>query len=420
MKYLAPLLLVLLASACGEKQYNEIELMPSPVAFTSGALDPFHGRDGSEFEDNTKLFYATDRAPAGDGDASEFYANERGFLLRVGSATVSMTPPASDWSEIREITLSDERKFKRTLEVTAVDEIGPLPGRSSNPLIEQPSAQVFANTKRMFRSEINRQLAASNGRDAVIYVHGYNVDFEYPTLVSRELQHFLGYKGVFISYNWPATPSRAAYFRDLETADATRRNLRSLIRFLSEETNVRRVHLIGYSAGSRLAFETAYQIALLRQKGKTRAALGQVILVGSDLDRTYFAEALGDGLLDSVDQLSIYMSGNDSALSMSRLMFGRHRLGQVWEQTEETTPVEQKLAGLSKLSLIDVTDSPGSGVGNGHWYFRSSPWTSSDIFLTLLKGLPPQARGLVRAPNSAVWQFPDDYPDRIQRIGQSF
>ena len=412
------ILLALIVTACGEKQYNEIDLMPSPVAFTSGALDPFHGRSGADLVGQNTLFYATDRAPATEEDASDFYANRRGNLLRVGAATVKMTPRAENWAEIKDITLSANRGIDRSLTVTGVEEFGPLPVASPNPLIEQPSAQTQSQARSTFRSQINRQLAASGGRDAVIYVHGYNVDFEYPTLVSRELQHFLGYKGAFISYNWPATPSRLAYFKDLETADATRKNLRALIEFLAQETNVRRIHLIGYSAGSRLAFEATYQLALKHKSNPSRAKLGQVILIGSDLDRTYFAEALGDGLLDIMDQLSIYMSGSDSALAMSRLVFGRHRLGQVWDSTEETREVEQRLATLSKLNLIDVTDAEGAGLGNGHWYFRSSPWTSSDIFLALLKGLPPEKRGLVRSLNDAVWQFPEDYPDRIVRLSQ--
>ena len=241
----------------------------------------------------THCFTPPTARPATEEDASDFYANRRGNLLRVGAATVRMTPGAESWAEIKDITLSEDRDIKRTLTVTGVEEFGPLPVASPNPLVEQPSPQTLAQAKETFRGRVNRQLSTSGGRDAVIYVHGYNVDFEYPTLVSRELQHFLGYKGAFISYNWPATPSRSAYFRDLETADATRKNLRVLIEFLAQETNVRRIHLIGYSAGSRLAFETAYQIALKNRSNPSRAKLGQVILIGSDLDRTYFAEALG-------------------------------------------------------------------------------------------------------------------------------
>ena len=408
------LLLVLFLTACGEKQYNEIELMPSPVSVTSGAIDPFKGDTGGALNHDT-LFYATDRAPATPEDASDFYANRRGQILRVGTAEVTMSPPITTLGELRELTLSSESKKKRTLSVTGINEIGPLPIQPLNPLVQHPDAAVLANTKAAFRNQINRQLALSGGRDAYIYVHGYNVDFEYPTLAAKELHHYLGYRGAFISYNWPATPKRLAYLRDLETADATRRNLRSLIEFLSSETNVRRVHLIGYSAGSRLAFETTYQIALQRKAGHSPARLGQVILVASDLDRGYFAEAVADGLLDAVDRFSLYLSGSDSALALSRFLFGRNRLGQVWESTPETAHVEEALAGMEKLSLIDVTDAPGAATGNGHWYFRSSPWSSSDILLSLMHGQAPQNRGLERT-DGPVWRFPANYPERLHQL----
>lgn len=408
--------LATLLTACGEKLYNEIKLMPSPVVYTSGAFDPLGDRSGQELERQSTLFYATDRAPATPEDRAEFYANQRGGPLRVGTAVVAMDPPVQTLQELHTLTTSAERDRDRTLSVRKVDEIGPLKVNTPNPLANPASADVLAQASVTFRREINQQLARTGSRDAYIYIHGYNVDFAYPTLASKELQHFLGYRGAFISYNWPATPNRFAYLRDLETAQATRRNLRGLIEYLSSETDVQRVHLIGYSAGSRLTFETVYQIALMSKTGESRARLGQVILIGSDLDRHYFTEAIADGLLNSVDQLSIYMSASDSALAMSRLLFGENRLGQFSEVTEETRDNAAKLAAIDKLSLINVTNAEGAALGNGHWYFRSSPWASSDIFLTLLTGKPPAARGLERLEGEATWQFPDDYPQRLTQL----
>ena len=198
---------------------------------------------------------------------------------------------------------------------------------------------------------------------------------------------------------------------------ATRRNLRSLVEFVSENTNADRINLIGYSAGSRLTFEVTYQIALQNQSGKA-PRLGDVILISSDLDRSYFAHALADGVLDSVDRLSVYTSGTDAALGMSSLVFGRDRLGQNWdEDADDVWPaLEQGLADLKKLEIIDVTDAEESSVGNGHSFFRTSPWASSDIFLSLLTTRSAGQRGLVRAPGKPVWTFPADYPQRLRTV----
>jgi len=64
------------------------------------------------------------------------------------------------------------------------------------------------------------------------------------------------------------------------------------------------------------------------------------------------------------------------------------------------------------LRVIDVSNAEGAVSGSGHGYLRESPWVSSDVVLSLRYDLAPQERGLVRAPGSPVWTFPDDYLER--------
>lgn len=411
-----PLLISL--SACGEAVYNQIELMPSPEIYRDGAVDPFPDLKKATFEEQTKLFYVTDREPAAIDKAQTFYANARGHLLRAGTADVKISPPINDWESIRQITISAERDKKYILKVANTDEIGVLPISLTSFIDNPPAKKTIDQAGRSFAQQIDRQLSISKNKDIFIYIHGYNVDFDYSVLVSKELQHFLGYQGAFISYSWPSTPNRFAYFKDAETANATRRNLRELLQFLSDNTKARRIHLIGYSAGSRLAFEVTYQIALMNKfrNGSSPAKsprIGNVILVGSDMDRNFFGQTLTDGILDAVDHMSIYMSKSDSALNISKLFYGDHRLGQIWVNDSRSSEVEQRLINMKKLSLIDVSEAENSATGNGHWYFRSSPWASSDIFVSMLYGLSPSTRGLVRPEGQSIWMFPTDYPERL-------
>ncbi len=62
----------------------------------------------------------------------------------------------------------------------------------------------------------------------------------------------------------------------------------------------------------------------------------------------------------------------------------------------------------------DAAKNRESTAGNGHDYFRRSPWASSDILITLAYGLSPTDRGLVRAEGSPIWTFPSDYVKRLQ------
>lgn len=401
-------------AACGGGGGNSLNLMPSPEIYTVADVDPYPDEGSRQLVQQAPLFYVTDREPAAPGDNVPHYSSERGLLLRAGTANVSLSPEIKSWDEMRAITLSKQRPGRYRLSLEGVSEIGPLPTDGAEYLDNPPSAGEMAANGRAFAQKINAQLAASGSRDIFIYIHGYKNAFERPVLVSRELQHFLGYRGAFISFGWPATPNNFAYFKDLETANATVRNLRQLLAYLSENTKARKIHLLGYSAGSRLAFEATYQIALTKKAGRaSNIRLGQVILVGSDIDPSYFGQALADGLLEVPDQFTVYSSGKDSALGLASLVFARPSLGQIWSGAELNPALNRTLTDLRKLSLIDVTDAEASTAGNGHGYFRSSPWVSSDIFLSLLIQRPPGERGLTRANGNPVWQFPEDYPQRL-------
>lgn len=406
-------LLAGLLIGCGPDVYNERELMSSPILYSEAKFDPFPNLTAQNVADHTKLFFVTDRQPARDGDPQAHYNNERGYVLRAGVADIDVDPPLSSWEEAREVTLSADRAEELTLTVAGVDEFGVLPFSATQYLENAPTKASMQDAGGQFAKLIDQQLARSANKDIFIYSHGYNVDFDYSTLVSKELQHFLGYQGAFISYNWTATPSMFAYLRDQESVLSTRRYFRSLIEYLAENTRARRIHLIGYSAGSRLAFEAAYQIAL---KPGPKPKMGHLILISSDLDSSFVLQSFEDGLLDTFEDVTFYQSQTDSALAMSGLLFGRQRIGQASKPGTIPARVVDVLSQIEDFHLIDVTNAEASDAGNGHHYYRSSPWASSDLFYALLTDKKPGERGLVKMGGEPAWHFPDDYPQRLKAL----
>jgi esterase/lipase superfamily enzyme len=249
-------------------------------------------------------------------------------------------------------------------------------------------------------------------------VHGYKVDFENPLLVASELWHFLGYNGAFVASSWPTTAKKLAYFSDLESAVASARALRKLVVYIAEHSQAERIHVIGYSAGTRVVGRMLADLGILgygRSDDEIRdyLKLGHVILTGSDVDRAILGGYLLDGALRVPTSLTIYVSGTDKALGASRFMLGRDRSGQVASVDEVGSSSRQFFENTPRLRIIDVTNAEGSQSGNGHAYFRSSPWVSSDILMTLLYDLPPEQRGLVWSDELPVWVFPDDYVARL-------
>lgn len=397
-----------------------IDMMPAPSAFADWPDAPLPVGTPPVSYDDFRMLYVTDRMPAESQYEHPFYLNEPGFVLRLGGARVKAGPPGMDWEEVRRMTLASDRDAPYPLRVLSVNEFGLL-GSSVTFLNEPdlPSTTVdFAG--RRFAENVDQRLDDSGVKDIYIYVHGYRVVFDSPVLIASELWHFLGYRGAFIAYSWRSTPSALAFASDTETAVTHARNLRLFLTYLAKETQVERIHIIGYSAGTRMVVRALEQIALLNEAAsdehiREHFRIGTVIFVGADVSREGFGSATADGLLRVPERVTVYASSADSALSFSRRIFRRERLGQMWRDGMPPR-VAEFIEKKPSLEIIDVTEAAGSTSGNGHAYFRDSPWVSSDILTALAYDIEPVRRGLVKADDEPVWTFPPDYVERLRRV----
>jgi esterase/lipase superfamily enzyme len=255
-----------------------------------------------------------------------------------------------------------------------------------------------------FAEAINAQLARSNNKHVYIYTHGYRVIFENPILITAELWHFLGYDGVFIAYAWPSTPSRWAYIKDSDTSDGYARNFRLLVETIAKTTDVEQIHIMGYSNGTRLVSRAMEELKI-----------SNVMLFGSDLDAGVFGSYVADGLTDVTKRVTVYLSTHDKALGFSQMLSRRQRLGQLWGSPDAVHPQARHALKTfeDRITYINVSDAEGANTGNGHGYFRSSPWVSSDLLMTLRYGLGPLERGLIEQEDLPVYTFPPDYIARL-------
>jgi len=414
--YVLALLLIFNLAACAKKPVNEIFLMPAPDVYDAGAIDPFTDFDPIKAIPYEGMLYATDRKPAEEGDEKNIYLNERGFLLRLGVGKLQLGDNSMTWEEARKISLLKNRSEKYPLKITEVEEIGILAESYSHFI--PPEVSDIERPGKEFAAKINEKLAKSKHKDIYIYVHGYKVVFENPLLVAAELWHFLGYDGVFIAYSWPSTPKTLAYFSDLETTSLSAYNLRILLEYLARDTDTENIHIIGYSAGTRLVINALNQLALIyRDEHKETFGkylrIGHVILAGSDFDRQLFGAYIDEGILNVSKDFTIYLSEMDKALSLSKWVFNRDRLGQKWDDGKMTESIAEWLWETDEITFIDVTDAEKSTTGNGHAYFRQSPWVSSDILSTLMYDLTPEERSLQRSREWPIWQFPKDYITKL-------
>ena len=414
---------VLLFTGCASKPIDQIDLMPAPDVYGDGLLNPLPEDSPYAKIPYNGILYATDRWPASAEDEEKYYLNDRGQLLRLGVAGIKFGDKDISWEKARAVSMLKSRTEKYPITVENVDEWGIL--ESSVPFFynadPNDSNERPPDAASRYAEAINAQLKRSKHKHVYIYVHGYKVVYENPVLVSSELWHFLGYDGVFIAYAWPSTPSKFAYIKDSDTSGGFSRNLRLLIEFIAENTDAEQINILGYSNGTRLVTRALEQLAFIHQDQTPndiykKLRINNVILVGSDLDRGVFASYVADGLLNVSKHMTVYLSEHDKALGVSQLLTRRERLGQMWGAVggEMSTRTQKALEdSTDRISFINVSPAEGASVGNGHGYFRSSPWASSDVLMTLYYGLTPTERGLVKQDDLPIYTFPTDYISRL-------
>lgn len=412
------LIIVLLLPACSSNQPVQIELMAAPEIYQDEKFAPFDNQGPIRIDEPFDILYATDRVKSGDLTEWPYYLPERGHVLRLGSASVKLGDGSYTWEEVRNITLLKNRSSDYPLSINSVSEMGVLEesiGDVSKLFMEVEESDVGQT----YAKVINRRLARSKVKDIYIYTHGYKVYFDNPVLVSAELWHFLGYEGVFIAYSWPSTPSAFAYSSDLETTRYTARDFRVFLEYLAANTDAERIHIIGYSAGTRVVIDALWQLAMQHQGDSDKQLLGryrigEVMLLASDYDKDIFLNVINDRFLDVAERVTVYRSETDKALGISSWLLNRRRLGEI-DVTEGLSQQQiDMLKPNQELYLINVSSAEQASTGKGHNYFRQSPWVSSDILMALRFRLKPEDRGLYREQDSAIWQFPADYIDRLK------
>ena len=412
-----------LLSACASAPVDQIDLMPAPDVYGDGLLNPLPETNPFDRIPYDGILFATDRSPATEEDPEQYYRNDRGQVVRLGLAEIQFGKKEFTWEFARRISMLKSRSEEYPVKISSVDEWGimdsSIPYWFDTSLIGEDERPPDATAR--FADAINAQLAVSKKKHVYFFVHGYKVVFENPLLVSAELWHFLGYNGAFIAYAWPSTPSKFAYIKDSDTAAGYARNFRLLLEFVAEHTDAEEIHVIGYSNGTRLVLRAMEQLALIHDGDSAdviweQLRIRNVILVGSDLDRGVFGSYMADGILNVSKHLSIYMSPHDKALGFSQFLTRRERLGQLWGgKGGELGPLARQalIDYRDQISFINVSDAEGSDTGNGHGYFRSSPWASSDVLMSIYYGLTPEERGLVEQEDMPIFTFPPDYISRL-------
>lgn len=410
---LAPSLLAAFAFLLSGCRVHVEPLMPSPVLYTDGRMDPFPFLEDRERRPTVDILYATNRARGDDWQVIQ-YNNSLTDRVSLGAAAVRLGGPGMTWENLLAASTSSTRDAPLPIEMAGTFERGGFP-------VAEPLGDPGTDSQE-FIDAINRRVDTSFTGDIFIFVHGAKVNFYNACAFTGQLSHFIGRDMVGVAFAWPTQQNIVAYGlgKDVGHAYESGDALASLIEFLAARTHARRINILSWSAGARVVCDAVATLCERHPDStadslRSKLRLGTVYFAAGDAPLAEFLERIDD-LHAMSDRVVVSLSDADGSLSMAgKFMGGGRRIGQ------HGTPLVQAqrdhLNALERLEVVDVSygqEARGFDIG-GHRYWFNHPWCSTDTLLVLRTGLPASERGLVQVDGwRCVWALPADYPERVR------
>jgi len=412
------LLMMLFLAGCASPR----PLMPVPNLYIGEDAPELFTALPSELQDSRiDLLYVTDRVPETDDDGALTYGYGRSRSVAFGSAIVTIEPELS-WGELQRVSLEQDRSTKLSLHLSSLEERGRFP-ETPLPLvlingeaqIDPAALETLRITEQSFHAEIRRRLAFAPKPEVVLFVHGYHNDFEEAAQTLAELWHFFGREHVPILYTWPAGQGGpSGYIYDRESGEFTVHHLKTLIRSLYDNPEIKRVHMIAHSRGTDVLTSAIRELSLVaRAAGETpsdKLRYSHVVLAAPDLDLDVVSQRIiAEQIGREAKNITIYTSQEDKAIGIAERLFkSAARLGRLAIEDLQA----DDLAGIDKVEGISFIDLQEGTGGTGHAYFHSDPAASSDLILLMRYGFEPGAENgrplEFMAPG--FWMINPEYP----------
>lgn len=299
-------------------------------------------------------------------------------------------------------------------------EATPLPyARTDGALTHlQEALDVYDAQAARFQAVIADEIAQTGNRSLLVYVHGFNNDFEDSLTTLANLWHFAGRESVPVSFTWPAGNGIGplGYFRDRDAGVFSVHHTKEFLRMLAEMPEVDSIDIIAHSRGTDVV-TTALRELMIEARGagihpKLMLKTGTFIMAAPDLDVDIVRQRLqAERFSEAFEQINLYINPNDGALRLSAYLTQSVRLGAL--NNEDFAEGELQL--LRKEGLVHFIRVENVRGGFGHAYFRDNPAVLSDVVLALrTRAFPGGTLRPLEQDGDGVWVLHPNYPlDRL-------
>ena len=331
-----------------------------------------------------RFFYATNRrAEPGGATLEERFGNEREEVLKFGLFDTAIEPTLGVGMII------DRTKWFQN-EVIKLRSVEAL---------DQPA----------FVEQVQKRVQDSPHRSLLVVVHGYREAFPSALRKTAFLGHVLDINSPVLLFDWPGDQgsSLTGYRRARRMAQESGAELAQTLKLIIREIRPARLWLVANSMGGQVvadAFSLLYQDADLAD---AETEIEDVVLTAPDVDHDEFDERFKQEINALTRHLTVYVSSNDRALLMSRIVNWSQRLGESTlspDMLEEAVKVMDLIDPDSELiTLVDVT--PVNRTRNFHNFSLETPEFFDDLYLRLTNASTPRSRMLyqIQTPDGAVY-----------------
>ncbi|WP_052249619.1 alpha/beta hydrolase [Tateyamaria sp. ANG-S1] len=392
-----------------------ISLAPPPNLYRTGANYPDDLVPEVWRTAEPKIFYMTNRQPDGAS-----YGASRSDSMAFGAATVKFGRDLG-WEELLERTRADSDQRVSTLWVPELEEVvrfeaTPLPyARNDGRLTHlQTSLDAYNAQAARFQAVIADEIRQTGNRSLLVYVHGFNSEFEDSLTTLANMWHFAGRESVPISFTWPAGNGFGplGYFRDRDAGVFSVHHTKEFLRMLADMPEVDSIDIIAHSRGTDVV-TTALRELMIEARGagvhpKEMLKTGTLIMAAPDLDVGIVRQRLqAERFSEAFEQVNLYINPDDAALRISALLTRSTRLGAL--RNEDFAEGELEL--LRDQALVHFIRVENVRGGFGHSYFRENPAVLSDVVLALrTRTFPGGSLRPLDQDEDGIWVLHPNYP----------
>ena len=229
-----------------------------------------------------------------------------------------------------------------------------------------------------FFASLKAKVGQSKSKEAMVFVHGYNVTFEAAARRTAQLAYDLKFDGPPIFFSWPSQGGLLQYAVDETNVVWATPHLKDFLASVASHSGAKSVHLIAHSMGNRAL--TSALVSLAHKLKSEAPMFREVVLTAPDIDADVFKRDIAPFITRAAHRVTLYASSNDEALALSKRLHGYARAGDSGAE----------LVVVKGLDTIDVSNVDTSLLG--HSYYGSNDTVLTDMFYILTEPKPASER----------------------------